>query len=651
MSDMTYALLGTVSVVLLAIAIAVGARRLLGLSVGTLRMMLACMVGFGAAVVVGNLISTPINRGVLATVMIGISVLVTMGFLVLAEAVVPNRSRPVEWARRIRRRAVRVRRYLQIVGILMRHGLTPFLRGRHRLAPGSSGSHRLAVSVRMALEDGGVTFVKFGQLLSTRHDVLPGTFTEELSKLQCQVPALPWEDIRQVLVEELGSLVDDAFIEFDPVALAAGSIAQVHRARLRDGTEVVVKIQRPGIRPVVERDLDILDRLAATLEARTEWAGAIGATALAEGFALALREEMDFRVEARSMIGIRAGLASSGSSVRVPVPDDQLCTQRVLVMELLPGIPLGSARTEIVTRGLDPDKLANILLDAILRQVMDHGIFHCDPHPGNVLLLDDGDLALVDFGVVGRVDSRIRTALQSLLIAVKRDDRAALCDALLEIVVRKDDIDEMALERALGEFMARHLTPGSNPSMEMFNGLFQLVARHHLTVPPQVAAVFRTFTTLQGTLAQLTPGYDLVAESREFAAARYTEKLRPSTVREAVGNDLLEIVPLLRRLPRRVDRITAALEQGRLGVTVRLSAHEKDRKQVVGLVHLGLITILGAATGIMAVMLLGTSGGPQITPTLSLFQVFGYNLLVISMVLGLRVLVRVFRGENFRGDN
>ncbi|MBV7245422.1 AarF/ABC1/UbiB kinase family protein [Streptomyces sp. MW-W600-10] len=651
MNDLVFALAGTVGVVTLAIGMAVGARRLLGLRVGTLRMVLASLVGFATAVVFGNHVQPPLERGALATVMVGISVLVTMAFLVLADVVMSDRSRPVAWTRRLHRRIMRVHRYAQIGVILARHGLAPFLRRKDRTgkdrggAAGRLGSPRLARSLRLAIEEGGVTFVKLGQLMSTRPDAIPSEFTEELSKLQCKVAPAPWPEVRRVLEDELGGLVDSEFAEFDPEPLAAGSVAQVHRARLTSGTSVVIKIQRPGIHHIVERDLDIMGRIAVTLEERADWARSIGAVALAEGFATALREELDFQVELRNMSAIGAAAAEAGTAVCVPEQFHRLCTKRVLVLEHLEGTPIGEAGPRVEQSGLDREELAGVLLDCMMRQVMIHGVFHCDPHPGNILLLDDGRLALLDFGVVGRLDAKARSALRALLLAVKRGDRAALCDALLDLVIRHDDLDEQALERELGDFVSLFLTAGTTPDLEMFAGLFRVIAGHGLSVPPQVAGLFRMLATLHGTLMGLAPSFDIVTESRELVAGYYTERFQPAALRATAGENVLSMMAMLSKVPRRLDRITGALEEGRLGVTVRLGARERDRRLVTGLVHLSLITVLAAAFGIMGVLLLGTDSGPLITPTLGLLDVFGYNLLVVSSVLGLRVLVRVFRGE------
>lgn len=240
----------------------------------------------------------------------------------------------------------------------------------------------------------------------------------------------------------------------------------------------------------------------------------------------------------------------------------------MLVLERLDGVPLGDARARIDERGLDRAALARALLRCLLGQITLDGVFHADPHPGNVMVLEDGRLGLIDFGSVGRLDALLRTALAHLLLAIDRGDPASLRDALLEVAQSPDEIDERDLERALGHFIAFHLSPGVVPGVEMFTDLFRLVSDYGLTIPPEIAAVFRSLATLEGTLAQLAPQLDIVAEARAFATSQLTSQLRPGSLYETASQELAELLPLLRRLPRRVDRITGALEQGRLSVNV-----------------------------------------------------------------------------------
>jgi ubiquinone biosynthesis protein len=210
----------------------------------------------------------------------------------------------------------------------------------------------------------------------------------------------------------------------------------------------------------------------------------------------------------------------------------------------------------------------------------------------------------------------VRAALQRLLLAMDRADPLAASDALLEVLLRPDEVDQERLERSLGQFMARHLGPGTTPGVRMFSDLFRIVSEYGLSVPPEVAAVFRALATLEGTLDRLAPGFDLVTEARSLAGS-YATQLEVASPQQAVGEELTMLLPMLRRLPRRVERIASAAEHGRLSVHVRLFADERDRRHLTGMLHQVLLTILAATAGIMAVLLLGTGGGPRVTATVA----------------------------------
>jgi ubiquinone biosynthesis protein len=616
--------------------------RLMGMNFGLVRRLLAGMVAIA--------LFNPVLNGMRSTILgasgvsqlyltllgLAASVLGAMICLVLAEVLVPTGSlpRPMDVVRGLRGRLARARRYSRILRIAVRHGLGPYLSGRRRADfEQAGGRSRMADSLATALDEAGVTFVKLGQILSTRRDLLPAEFVDSLSRLRDQVSPASWEQVAAVLAADLGPL-DEVFSVVDREPLAAASIAQVHAATLVSGERVVVKVQRPGIGPVVQRDLDIVARLATTLHSRTRWGRTIGVRELAAGFADAMREELDFRVETANMVAVAAG---SRTGVRYPRPYEALSGKRVLVMERLDGVALSAAGPDTPDR----EALARTLLDTMLRQVMMDGVFHADPHPGNVLLLSGGGLGMIDFGSVGRLDNALREALQRLLLAMDKADVLGVADALLEVVRRPDEIDQVRLERAIGQFLARHMAPGASAGVRMFADLFRIVADFGLSVPPEVAAVFRALATLEGGLTQLSPGFDMVAEARAVAAG-YVHHQDPDALRRTAMDELVTLVPMLRRLPRRVDRIAGALENGRLSVNIRLLADQRDRQYVMALLHQVLLTVLGATAGVMAVILLvGDSSQPQVT----LLQAVGYSLLIISAVLVLRVLALIFRRD------
>lgn len=636
------------------------AQRLLGIRLGIVRLLIA---GFFALLVNGPLTVTFLSdyrdreptaaevAPVLAWVLLAMAttILASMIFLVIIEAFVPLGSLPppMVWGRGLSARLARMRRYWQIVGLGLRNGLGPYVRDTRRRALDDPGVRRhLGVALRNTLNAGGVTFVKLGQILSTRRDLIPTEMAAELSMLQDRAEPVPWPDVEAVLTAELGGPVDEIFASFDREPLAAASVGQVHAARLRSGQDVVVKIQRPNIRPVVERDLDIAQRLAARLESGTSWGRALGLRSLAEGLAAALREELDYRIEAENIQTVgQASATRTAANVRVLDVHPGLCTERVLVMERLYGTPLNVAEPVLRERNVDRTELARSLLDFLLRQILIDGVFHADPHAGNVLLLDDGRLGLLDFGSVGRLDGGLREAFQRLLLAVDRGDPLGATDALLELVPRPDAVDEQLLERDLGRFIARHVGSAAGSTVRMFGDLFRIVADHELAIPSELAAVLRSIGVAEGVVQHIAPGFDFVNSARALTASYVTEQLQPASLRQAASDELVALVPILRRLPRRFERIASAMEHGRLGLNVRLFADERDRDVVTDLLHQVLLTFLAATAGIMAVLLIGTDGGPMLSPTVSLYALLGYNLLVVSAVLGLRVLATIFRRQ------
>ncbi|MHC0431230.1 ABC1 kinase family protein [Streptomyces sp. O3] len=641
-------LVGVIGAFVIIVLPALLGRRLLGMDAGVLRVLLAALVGVSVSgTLIGPQLQSSGNGPVLLSLMLGVGLLTAMVCLFVLDMLVPSvRVRPLAWARAVRGRIARARRYSQIVSILGRHGLGPYVTGRARSGgPGrvSPTPHtpytrhtQLARELREALQAGGTTFVKLGQLMSTRRDLLPEAYITELSELQDRVPPVPWPQVETVLTASLGAPPHEVFAAFDREPLAAASVAQAHAAELRDGTRVIVKVRRPGIRETVERDLDIVARLARTLENRTEWGRTLGLTDLADGFAVALREELDFQVEARNLTAVRkAAEARRDDSVILPAPHEQLSGEQVLVMDRIDGTPLGQARPDSPEQGAD---LARTLLTALLDQIMYDGVFHADPHPGNILLSPDGRPALLDFGSVGRLDGGLRSAMAELFLAVDSGDPAALRDALLEVTDRPEDVDEQRLQRALGQFSGRHLGRGSTPDVRMFTDLFRLVADFRLAIPPEIAAVFRALATMEGTLGRMSAGFDILAASRSYASTRFARQLEPDTVRDAARDELLTLLPVLRRLPRRIDRIGGALEEGRLAVNVRLLSDPRERRVIGELLSRVVLTGLGIFFGVLGVQLLGTEGGPDVTDTLTLYGLLGYHLLVLSAAVVLRTL-------------
>ena len=379
-------------------------RQLLGIPFSLTRLVLA---GLLALVVVNPIVRALVGHPTTlqpylawdAVLALAAALLCAIVFLALAEVFVPNGSvpGPVAMLRALPGAWSRYRRYLQVSWIVARNGLGGYLRGTRPTAEGAPASSRLARALRETLDEAGVAFIKLGQLLATRRDLLPAEFTDELATLQDQAKPFPWSQVRNVLEAELGPRFTE-LAEVDQTPLAAASVAQVHAARLVDGERVVLKVRRPGIEVLVRRDLRILDRWAGRAEQRTDWGRAIRAQDLARGFAESLRSELDFRRELKNLIAVQAALDSHRSGgVVAPRPHARLSTERLLVMGRLDGTPLGRVQAP----GEERLALARRLLNTLLEQILVDGVFHADPHAGNLLVLDDGRLGMLDLGSVG----------------------------------------------------------------------------------------------------------------------------------------------------------------------------------------------------------------------------------------------------------
>jgi ubiquinone biosynthesis protein len=634
------------------------ARRLLGAPVGWPRtILLALAVNAGAAPLLRwaadpLALSTRVPvHGVEAAQLALVTALIVAWLIVaevvalaVLEAFVPTGSLPdpLAWTRSLPARSRRTRRYLQIIGIAAKHGLGRYLwnrRVRNSDVPASATAHAL----REALSEAGVTFVKLGQMLAARPDLLPATYVTELSRLQSDAPPQSWDTVRQTLEDELGRPVGEVFEYVEEQPLAAASVAQVHLARLRAGDEAVVKVQRSDARRQITADLDIVLRLAAWLHRRALWARRIGVYELAVGFAESLEEELDFTIELRNVQAVAAA-APASASVRVPTVHQSWSTRRVLVMERMSGRPLSSSNVLATLPARQRATLAEDLLSTVLQQIVVGGVFHADLHPGNVMIDSQARLGLLDFGSVGRLDRTARQSIGLLLVAVDRQDGAAATTALVDLLDRGDALEARALERDVSALIMRFgVGTASSAGGQMFVAMLRLVLRHGLSVPPQVAAAFRALGALEGTLQLLSPGLDMVSVARAQGRDLLRSQLGPRGVREQVEDQLVTALPLLSRLPRRLGKISEDLEAGRLTVTVRMLEHPRERAFLTGLAQQLVVAVLAAACALGGVLMVTSEAGPMMTTTLPLYTFLGFVLLLFAFVLGARAVVLVFR--------
>ncbi|WP_434591535.1 ABC1 kinase family protein [Brevibacterium sp. 1718] len=571
-----------------------------------------------------------------------------VGALVMLEAAFPTGSLPSPqslffgWKSRRRRG----RRYAQVVSIAVRHGLGSQLRGFGGDSPGRDV--KTARALKESLAEAGVTFVKLGQMLSTRRDILPPVFVRELETLQTQVTPEPWSVIEPAIAERLGRPIGEVFARIGSTPLAAASVAQVHEATLLDGTEVIVKVQRPKALNQVTQDLDIILRLAGWLNKTTTWGRDLGVQSLAAGFANTLEEELDYRIELDNMASIENSLKRSGKfDVTVPHGYPGLSGERLLVMDRLPGQPV--SRAGALLTGLsdaERSRLATTLLGATLEQIIGDGIFHADLHAGNIFITPEGKLGLLDFGAVGRLDPGTQTSLGLMLYSIDQNDSAGATDALIELLGRPDGLNDREVERAVGELLLRY-GGGTRAAQgqKLFDDLFNLVLAHRFSAPAPISAAFRAMASVEGALLTIDPHFDVVAVSRQEGNRLVRSKLKGTKITDELQRRALQLMPMIDRMPRRINKITEDLEHGRFSMNMRVLENPSDRSFLTSLFQQLIVAVLAGAAVVGAIMLITSDEGPLLTKDIHLYSFFGFVLLFGGFVLSMRSLMLVFRRD------
>ena len=493
---------------------------------------------------------------------------------------------------------------------------------------------------RMALDELGPTFVKFGQVMSLRSDLLPPPLIEELQMLQDDAAPVEVESIKAVIQANITQPWDALFLSFDASPLAAASLSQVHRAVLRQGAvEVALKVQRPDIQSKIDRDLSILASIAERMHQRLPEMKAYDLPRLVELIRKSLERELDFHREARYVEIARSHLQDL-EGIRVPRAYLQLSTPQLLVMEFVDGQML---RT--MDRGLldDPAALARKGLQATIRQLFEVGFFHADPHPGNVLISGGDTINLLDWGMVGRLTPRDRHEVIDLITAIVEKDSRGLVDILLTMTDGGDDIDKRALERDLIDVLDSHLVASLSDLRlgRLILDVTEMIRTYHLQVPTDLFMMIKSLVTAEGTVRLLHPEMDLVSEIRPHLKRLAAQRFSLEAAWHGARAFLFRLAAAPTRFPQRIADIVEKMEQGRL----RIGFEHRNLKELLATLEkifsrLTMGVILGAM--IIGSSLIITTGVPPI--------VFGYPLLglagyLIAALLGLWVVYDILRNR------
>ncbi len=541
-------------------------------------------------------------------------------------------------------------RLRQIALILSRHGFNQVLEAiglarhlplsrRFRGRSGLEGDVPVHVQLRMAMEDLGPTFVKLGQMLSTRPDLVPPTFAEEFRRLQDDVPPFPFEQVKAIIGAETGLPVDEAFSEVDPDPLAAASIAQVHRARLRDGDRVVLKVQRPGIDRTVSQDLATLYLLVGLVERYIPESRPFQLRTIVDEFARTLNRELDFFLEASNTERFRQNFAGVDGVV-IPRVHWEFTSRRLLVLEQIEGVPLDKPGG-LTALGLDPEKLARTTTQAYFKQVFEDGLFHGDLHAGNLMATRDGRVALLDFGAVGYLSDEAQECLGHLFVALIGRDYVQLADGFVRMGSADETVDQRAFQRDLREVIEPYY---GRPLKDLRIGHIlheasQIAIRHRVRVPPDLVLLARTTLTVEGVARALAPDFVVLEEALPYAKKMLLRRMDPRRQARLAYHAARDLSDFLQALPAQLSRIFQKLLEGRMAIDFVHKGYEPMLDEIDRSSNRVSFSLLIAALIIGSSLIVLSGRGPHFGG----FPVVGILGFLLAGVLGFGLALAILR--------
>lgn len=536
-----------------------------------------------------------------------------------------------------------IRRRREIVGTFVRHGMGYFVQRAGLADPAitaigstlrrenKTNNYLLAVNLREAFMELGPTFVKLGQLLSTRSDILPPVFIEELEKLQDKVTPISYEAITKVLIEDLGPL-DNIFSYFNPEPLAAASIGQVHRACLKSGEDVIVKVQRPAIESTVRNDLEILKGLARISERRSAEASQIGVNAIVEDFAKTLLRELDYEREARNTEQVFHNFADD-KRVLIPRVYRQYSTPRVLIEDYIEGYKLSDIQS-IDLQGWSRRNLSRLGTEAFLSQILLHGFFQADPHPGNILAVNENTIAFIDFGETGYLGERRLMFIGELLMAVSKKDPYKATSVLGDMGILEDIDDIEAFSEDLGELLDGLMigTIGDVDIKTLRADIMTLAYRYHLKMPAYLTSLMKALITVEGLGKKLDPTFNFNEVAGPLAAKVYAERMQPKSIARYIQSRYYQDVKPLLNLPLNLNQTLKKTGEGKLVINLAMELTPGANRKVTQLVsRLGFAMITtGALIG--SALVLQTNHSPSIDK-FAFLGVIGFTAAIIGMIV------------------
>ena len=499
--------------------------------------------------------------------------------------------------------------------------------------------------IRLIIEELGPTFIKLAQALSNRADLLPQALIDELEKLQSNVPPFPTPEARAIVEAELGRPLAEVFEEFEDVPIGSASIGQVHRARLRSGEEVVVKVQRPGVREKVEGDLRLLHELVRLTAGFLRGQGLANPQDVVEAFERSMTKELDYTSEARAMEQLRK-LYEDYASFYIPKPYRELSTGKILVIEFVNGCKI-TDKAQLLAWGLSPETVAETGMDIYLTQIFEFGFFHADPHPGNVLVRPDGTLVLIDFGMVGKLTKQQKYAFAGVFISMARQDARSMAVNFRRLAISSDIPDMRAFEADLGQLIEDFavLDVQDMSMSDLADSLQALIYQYKLQVPGAVFLILRALVILEGIGKVLHPHFNTFEFVRPYGAKILKEQYSPENILNEAEYTGTQLLALLQTLPTDLRQITRKISKGELRVKVELSGYASLLRKADQLVGRTVLALLAVGTLLFAGLSLLGRYPPQMPYFRGLPLVTWYSLGATAFLLLLLTLPRRTRRE------
>jgi ubiquinone biosynthesis protein len=554
---------------------------------------------------------------------------------------------------RINRNIRSIRRYRTILGILIKYGFGHVVEqlninyylelGRRIVTLGTAPKEieRLTQPerLRLAMEELGPTFIKLGQVLSTRPDLIPREYADEFRKLQDKVPGLPFASICKQIEQELGAPVANLFAHLDPQPLAAASIAQVHRGRLPSGEEVVVKVRRPGVDSLVETDLDILMGLAYLIENHIPTGALYDPMGIVKEFRRIIRREMDFSREGFTIDRFAANFAND-PTVHVPKVHWEQTSEAVLTMEYVAGIKV-SEFERLREGGLDLKVIARNGADCLLKQVLVHGFFHGDPHPGNIFILENNVICMLDYGMVGRLDDDLKYQLSELLVAVLQRDVDRVISQLLYSGELTDEVDRKQLKRDLSEFIDDYFeVPLQEINAGKLLGEFiDILTHYRIKFTPDLILLAKALVTMEGIGRQLDPEFNMIAHLRPFMERLLRERLAPGHLSRELLKTAQAYGALAKNLPHDVKELINRINRNKFKIDLEHRGLERLIADIDKSSNRLSFSLLIAALIVGSSLIMQTEKGPLLFG----FPILGFLGYLIAGFLGLWLAIAILR--------